>query len=173
MDAGRFSLRAIAVEPRADARRGSGATPPRWASALQVIEGAAPAAAESARPEAIFISGGAAIRRDRGGHAGAAAGGRLVINAVTLATQQLMVERHDGKRRRARISPLRAPARSAARAPPAAAAGDLGVGEAVIVAGVGCRRCWRARNRNGDRTARPQRPRRARSRDCNIGIERR
>ena len=92
------SLRAIAVEPRADRaariRRNAAAL---GVPALQVIEGAAPAALENLpRPEAIFIGGGAS---DPGVIAAATQalqpGGRLVVNAVTLATQQLLVERHD------------------------------------------------------------------------------
>jgi precorrin-6B C5,15-methyltransferase / cobalt-precorrin-6B C5,C15-methyltransferase len=90
------SLRAIAIERLAERaaciRRNASAF---GVPALEVVEGAAPAALENLpRPGAIFIGGGAS---NSGVMAAAtqalAAGGRLVVNAVTLATQQLLVER--------------------------------------------------------------------------------
>jgi precorrin-6B C5,15-methyltransferase / cobalt-precorrin-6B C5,C15-methyltransferase len=91
------SLRAIAVE--ADA--GRAARIARNAAALgvpglEVVHATAPAAlAGLARPDAIFIGGGAS-------EAGVLerciealpAGGRLVVNAVTLATEALLAARH-------------------------------------------------------------------------------
>ena len=90
------SLRAIAVERNAErtARIKRNATA-FGVPGLVVIEGAAPAALENlAPPEAIFIGGGAgdpgvldrcvlALR----------SGGRLVVNAVTLETESLVLER--------------------------------------------------------------------------------
>jgi precorrin-6B C5,15-methyltransferase / cobalt-precorrin-6B C5,C15-methyltransferase len=90
------SLRAIAVERNAErsARIKRNATA-FGVPGLVVIEGAAPAALENlAPPEAIFIGGGAsdagvldrcllALR----------SGGRLVLNAVTLETESLVLER--------------------------------------------------------------------------------
>jgi precorrin-6B C5,15-methyltransferase / cobalt-precorrin-6B C5,C15-methyltransferase len=90
------SLRAIAVERNAErtARIKRNATA-FGVPGLVVIEGAAPAALENlAPPDAIFIGGGAsdpgvldrcvlALR----------SGGRLVVNAVTLETESLVLER--------------------------------------------------------------------------------
>jgi len=90
------SLRAIAIERQAERaariRRNAAAL---GVPTLEVVEGAAPAAlANLPRPGAIFIGGGAS---DPGMLEAAtdalAPGGRLVINAVTLASEQLLIER--------------------------------------------------------------------------------
>jgi precorrin-6B C5,15-methyltransferase / cobalt-precorrin-6B C5,C15-methyltransferase len=90
------SLRAIAVERNAErTARIKRNAPAFGVPGLVVIEGAAPAALENlAPPDAIFIGGGAsdpdvldrcvlALR----------SGGRLVVNAVTLETESLVLER--------------------------------------------------------------------------------
>jgi precorrin-6Y C5,15-methyltransferase (decarboxylating) len=91
------SLRATAIEARADRaariRRNAGAF---GVPALDIVEGAAPAAlANLACPDAVFIGGGAG---DPGVLDAAVAalrsGGRLVVNAVTLATEGLLLARH-------------------------------------------------------------------------------
>lgn len=91
------SMRAIAIEARSDRaariRRNAAAF---GVPGLQVIEGEAPAALQALRtPDAIFIGGGAG---DAGvldaAIAALRSGGRLVINAVTLATEALLTERH-------------------------------------------------------------------------------
>jgi precorrin-6B C5,15-methyltransferase / cobalt-precorrin-6B C5,C15-methyltransferase len=91
------SLRAIAIEARADraARilRNSAAF---GVPGLEVVEGRAPAAlAGRARPDAVFIGGGAS----EGGVLDAAiaalrSGGRLGVNAVTLDTEKELIARH-------------------------------------------------------------------------------
>ncbi len=91
------SMRAIAVERRADRaariRRNAAAF---GVPGLEIVEDAAPAALASlAPPDAIFIGGGAS-------HTGVLdaaiaalhAGGRLVVNAVTLETEALLIARH-------------------------------------------------------------------------------
>ena len=91
------SLRAIAIEkePKRAARiRCNAAT--LGVPALAVVEGAAPDALETLPvPDAIFVGGGAS---DPGVLDKAAAvlpaRGRLVVNAVTLATEALLLERH-------------------------------------------------------------------------------
>jgi precorrin-6Y C5,15-methyltransferase (decarboxylating) len=91
------SLRAIALERRADraariVRNAAACGVP----ALQVVTAAAPAAcAELPKPNAIFIGGGAS----ESGVLDAAAralrpGGRLVVNAITLASETLLLNRH-------------------------------------------------------------------------------
>ena len=63
---------------------------------LEIIEGEAPAALDGLRqPDAIFIGGGAS-RPGMLDKAVAAvpAGGRLVVNAVTLDTEALLLARH-------------------------------------------------------------------------------
>jgi precorrin-6Y C5,15-methyltransferase (decarboxylating) len=91
------SLRAIALERRADraariVRNAAACGVP----ALQVVTAAAPAAcAELPKPDAIFIGGGAS----EPGVLDAAAralrpGGRLVVNAITLASEALLLNRH-------------------------------------------------------------------------------
>ncbi len=91
------SLRAVAIEGRA----GRAARIARNAAAfgvpeLTVIEGAAPAALTGLpQPDAIFIGGGAS---DTGvietAITALRTGGRLVINAVTLQSEALLLERH-------------------------------------------------------------------------------
>jgi len=91
------SLRAIAIERearRAARIRRNAAT--LGVPALHVVEGAAPGALETLPvPDAIFVGGGAS---DPGVLDKAAAvlpaRGRLVVNAVTLATEALLLERH-------------------------------------------------------------------------------
>jgi precorrin-6Y C5,15-methyltransferase (decarboxylating) len=91
------SLRAIAIE--ADAERAARIA--RNAAALgvpglEVVHATAPGAlAGLARPDAIFIGGGASEAGvlDRCVEA-LPAGGRLVVNAVTLATEMLLIARH-------------------------------------------------------------------------------
>jgi precorrin-6B C5,15-methyltransferase / cobalt-precorrin-6B C5,C15-methyltransferase len=91
------SLAAIAIEARSDRaariRRNAAAF---GVPDLEVIEGAAPAALKELRqPDAIFIGGGVS---DPGviEHAAAALrpGGRLVVNAITLASEALLLARH-------------------------------------------------------------------------------
>ena len=91
------SLRAIAIEARADRaariRRNAAAF---GVPGLEVVEGRAPEAlAGLAVPDAVFIGGGAS----EGGVIDAAiaalhAGGRLVVNAVTLETEAELIARH-------------------------------------------------------------------------------
>jgi precorrin-6B C5,15-methyltransferase / cobalt-precorrin-6B C5,C15-methyltransferase len=91
------SLRAIAIEARPDRaariRRNAAVF---GVPGLEIVEGEAPAALQGlAQPDAIFIGGGAgtpglfdtAIAALR-------AGGRLVVNAVTLETEGLLLARH-------------------------------------------------------------------------------
>jgi precorrin-6Y C5,15-methyltransferase (decarboxylating) len=90
------SMRAAAIEARADRaariRRNAAAF---GVPGLEVIEATAPGALEGlATPDAIFIGGGAsdpvldaAITKLR-------PGGRLVVNAVTLATEAALIARH-------------------------------------------------------------------------------
>jgi precorrin-6Y C5,15-methyltransferase (decarboxylating) len=91
------SLRAIAVEARADrAARIVRNAAALGVPGLEVVHGAAPAAlAQLSPPDAIFIGGGAS---EPGvlDHCIAAlpSGGRLVVNAVTLATEGLVIDRH-------------------------------------------------------------------------------
>jgi len=93
------SLRAVAVEANperaARIRRNADALGVPW---LKVAEGQAPAALEGLdRPQAIFVGGGAS---DPGvldaATAALPAGGRLVVNAVTLETEALLIARHAG-----------------------------------------------------------------------------
>jgi precorrin-6Y C5,15-methyltransferase (decarboxylating) len=90
-------MRAIAVERRADRaariRRNAAAS---GVPELTIVEGAAPAAlAGLAKPDAVFVGGGAS---DAGVLDAAAralrCGGRLVVNAVTLETEALLIARH-------------------------------------------------------------------------------
>jgi precorrin-6B C5,15-methyltransferase / cobalt-precorrin-6B C5,C15-methyltransferase len=91
------SLRAIAIESKADRtariRRNAAAF---GVPGLDVVEGAAPQALGGLEsPQAIFVGGGAS-------HPGLLdvvadaldSGGRLVVNAVTLATEALLIARH-------------------------------------------------------------------------------
>jgi precorrin-6Y C5,15-methyltransferase (decarboxylating) len=91
------SLRAIAIEARADrAARIHRNAAAFGVPGLEVVEGTAPAAlAGLPAPAAICIGGGAS---DEGTIDAAIAalgpGGRLVINAVTLATEAQLIARH-------------------------------------------------------------------------------
>jgi precorrin-6Y C5,15-methyltransferase (decarboxylating) len=91
------SLRAIAIEARADrAARILRNAAAFGVPGLEVVEGSAPhALAGLATPDAVFIGGGAS----EGGVLDAASaalrsGGRLVVNAVTLATEKELIARH-------------------------------------------------------------------------------
>jgi precorrin-6B C5,15-methyltransferase / cobalt-precorrin-6B C5,C15-methyltransferase len=88
------SMRAVAIEARSDRaariRRNAAAL---GVPGLEVVEGAAPAALEGlARPDAVFIGGGATIVLDAGVRA-LRAGGRMVVNAVTVETEALILQR--------------------------------------------------------------------------------
>ena len=90
-------MRAIAVERRADraariCRNAAAFGVPN----LKIAEGAAPAALDGlAPPDAIFVGGGAGEpgMLDAASRA-LRAGGRLVVNAVTLETEALLLSRH-------------------------------------------------------------------------------
>ena len=91
------SLRALAVEANperaARIRRNADALGVPW---LKVVEGRAPAALDGLdRPHAVFVGGGAsdASLLDAA-IAALAAGGRLVVNAVTLETEAALIARH-------------------------------------------------------------------------------
>ncbi|MGB7102107.1 MAG: cobalamin biosynthesis bifunctional protein CbiET, partial [Xanthobacteraceae bacterium] len=91
------SMRAIAIEQRVDRaariRRNAAAF---GVPGLEIVEAAAPAALQSlASPDAIFVGGGAGepVLLDTA-IAALRSGGRLVINAVTLATEALLIDRH-------------------------------------------------------------------------------
>jgi precorrin-6Y C5,15-methyltransferase (decarboxylating) len=91
------SLRAIAIEARADRaariRRNAAAL---GVPGLEIIEGHAPAVLkELPSPGAIFIGGGASDpAMIDAAVAALPCGGRLVVNAVTLATEALLMARH-------------------------------------------------------------------------------
>jgi len=91
------SLRAIAIERMAERaariRRNAAAL---GAPALRVVESAAPEALDHLPPPgAIFVGGGASDPGVLDKALGAlSSGGRLVVNAVTLATESLLLERH-------------------------------------------------------------------------------
>jgi precorrin-6Y C5,15-methyltransferase (decarboxylating) len=91
------SLRAIAVEAHAErAARITRNAAALGVPGLEVVHGSAPAAlAGLAGPDAIFIGGGASeagvLERSIEALPG---GGRLVVNAVTLATEALLIARH-------------------------------------------------------------------------------
>jgi precorrin-6B C5,15-methyltransferase / cobalt-precorrin-6B C5,C15-methyltransferase len=90
-------MRAVAIERRADRaariRRNAAAF---GVPGLEIVEDAAPAALASlAPPDAIFIGGGASEANVLDAAISALrAGGRLVVNAVTLATEARLIERH-------------------------------------------------------------------------------
>jgi precorrin-6Y C5,15-methyltransferase (decarboxylating) len=90
------SMRAIAVERNADRaariRRNAAAY---GVPGLEIVEGAAPAALSGlATPDAVFVGGGSdATVLDAAARA-LRAGGRLVVNAVTLETEALLLARH-------------------------------------------------------------------------------
>ena len=88
------SMRAVAIEAQSDRagriRRNAAAF---GVPGLEVVEGAAPAAFEGlARPDAVFIGGGATVVLDAAVRA-LRAGGRLVVNAVTVETEALLLQR--------------------------------------------------------------------------------
>jgi len=88
------SMRAVAIEAQSDRagriRRNAAAF---GVPGLQVIEGAAPGAFEGlARPDAVFVGGGANLVLDAAVRA-LLAGGRLVVNAVTVETEALLLDR--------------------------------------------------------------------------------
>jgi precorrin-6B C5,15-methyltransferase / cobalt-precorrin-6B C5,C15-methyltransferase len=91
------SLRAIAIEARADRaariRRNAAAF---GVPGLELVEGTAPAAlAGLPPPDAILVGGGASDPGVLDDTVGALrAGGRLVVNAVTLQTEALLIARH-------------------------------------------------------------------------------
>src|SRR5262245_30544598 len=90
------SLQAIAIEARADRagriRRNAAAF---GVPGLSVVEGAAPGAlANLARPDAVFVGGGASETVLEAAIAALPPCGRLVVNAVTLATEALLLARH-------------------------------------------------------------------------------
>jgi precorrin-6B C5,15-methyltransferase / cobalt-precorrin-6B C5,C15-methyltransferase len=90
------TLRAAAIERRSDRaariRRNAAAF---GVPALDVVEGEAPAVlATLARPDAVFIGGGADDGVLDAAIAALRPGGRLVVNAVTLATEALLLARH-------------------------------------------------------------------------------
>ena len=91
------SMRAIAIERHTDrAARINRNAAAFGVPGLEVVEGAAPTALSGlATPDAVFVGGGAA---DSGVLDSAAralrAGGRLVVNAVTLETEALLLARH-------------------------------------------------------------------------------
>jgi precorrin-6Y C5,15-methyltransferase (decarboxylating) len=92
-----ISLSAIAVEAHAErAARIARNAAALGVPGLEVVHGAAPAAlAGLALPDAIFIGGGASEPGMLDVCAEALrAGGRLVVNAVTLATEALLIARH-------------------------------------------------------------------------------
>jgi precorrin-6Y C5,15-methyltransferase (decarboxylating) len=91
------SMRAVAIERHperiARIRRNAAAL---GVPGLEIVEGEAPAAlAGSAPPDAIFIGGGASEPGMLDAAVAALrSGGRLVVNAVTLGTEALLLERH-------------------------------------------------------------------------------
>jgi precorrin-6Y C5,15-methyltransferase (decarboxylating) len=91
------SLRAIAIEARADrAARIARNAAALGVPGLEIVHGEAPAALGAlAPPDAIFVGGGASepglLNR---AIAALRPGGRLVVNAVTLVTEALLIERH-------------------------------------------------------------------------------
>ncbi len=126
------SLRAIAVERRPDRaariRRNAAAF---GVPGLEVVEGDAPAALERLpEPDAVFIGGGAKNALDAA-RAVLRAGGRLVVNAVTLETEGLLLARYavlGGEL--ARIAITRADALGSLATPRSAARQEMGVGAA-------------------------------------------
>jgi precorrin-6Y C5,15-methyltransferase (decarboxylating) len=91
------SLRAISIEKSAERaariRRNAAAF---GVPTLAIVEGSAPAAlAALARPDAIFVGGGAADPELLDAVVAALrSNGRLVVNAVTLETEALLIKRH-------------------------------------------------------------------------------
>ena len=138
------SLRAIAVEARADrAARIARNALAFGVPDLRIVEGAAPdVLAGLPGPDAVFVGGGAsdpgvldaAVAALRGG-------GRLVANGVTLETQATLLDACAPAGRRSGDDRHRA--RRAGGRDDRLAAGDAGdamdLGEAMRVAGIGCR----------------------------------
>jgi precorrin-6Y C5,15-methyltransferase (decarboxylating) len=90
-------MRAIAVEARAErAARVHRNAAAFGVPSLEVVQGAAPSALSSLPPpDAIFVGGGASDPSVLDAAIAALrAGGRLVVNAVTLETEALLIERH-------------------------------------------------------------------------------
>jgi precorrin-6Y C5,15-methyltransferase (decarboxylating) len=90
------AMRAMAIERRADRaariRRNAAAF---GVPGLEVMEGAAPAAlSDLATPDAVFVGGGADAAVLAAAARALRAGGRLVVNAVTLETEALLLARH-------------------------------------------------------------------------------
>jgi precorrin-6Y C5,15-methyltransferase (decarboxylating) len=90
------ALRAAAIEMRPDRaariRRNAAAL---GVPSLDVVEGEAPAVLASlARPDAVFVGGGAGESMLDAAVTALRPGGRLVVNAVTLATEALLLARH-------------------------------------------------------------------------------
>jgi precorrin-6Y C5,15-methyltransferase (decarboxylating) len=88
--------RAIAIETRADrAARIARNAAALGVPALDVIAGEAPAALHGLpQPDAIFIGGGGGADVLDKSLAALRSGGRLVVNAVTLATEAALIARH-------------------------------------------------------------------------------
>jgi len=91
-----ISLRAVAIEARADrAARIARNAAAFGVPGLEVVRGEAPAALPRERaPDAVFIGGGASNPVLDAALAALRPGGRLVVNAVTLATEALLIARH-------------------------------------------------------------------------------
>ena len=110
---------------------------------LRVVEGEAPGAlAGLPAPDAVFLGGGVAAEAFEAAVAALRPGGRLVVNAVTLETQALVIGLAGAARGGA--GDAFGGAGGAGGRDDRVAAGDaggaVGVGEAVRVAGIGCRR---------------------------------
>ena len=110
------TMRAIAIEARADrAARIRRNAANFGVPGLEVIEGEAPAALEGLeRPNAIFVGGGASEAGVLDAAVGALSrSGRLVVNAVTIATEAMLLARHSAlggeliRTAVARVEPLR------------------------------------------------------------------
>jgi precorrin-6Y C5,15-methyltransferase (decarboxylating) len=97
------SMRAVAFEARADrAARIARNAAAFGVPALEVVEGTAPAILpavaghDGCGPDAIFVGGGCSDAVLDAAIATLRAGGRLVVNAVTLETEALLIARHAG-----------------------------------------------------------------------------
>jgi len=90
------SLRAIAVEAQPDrAARIACNAAAFGVPGLEIVQGRAPDALKDLpTPDAIFIGGGCDARVLDAAVAALRAGGRLVVNAVTLETEALLIARH-------------------------------------------------------------------------------
>ena len=89
------SMKAVAIEPRSDRMARIGRNAAHWgvAERLQFALGEAPAALSALpNPDAVFLGGGAtAPGQIEACRAALRPGGRLVVNAVTIETQQLLM----------------------------------------------------------------------------------